>query len=101
MLKSGTPSPSEPAPKPKKSEKTSNTEGTAAFLSYIREQAAAHAEAIKEKDAVIEQKNREIADLRCTIAGLEAEIRHHRLASTPAPPAHSPEPVEPPLSNAG
>ena len=101
MLKSGTPSPSEPTPKPKKSEKTSNTEGTAAFLSYIREQATAHAEAIKEKDAVIEQKNREIADLRCTIAGLEAEIRHHRLASTPAPPAHSPEPVEPPLSNAG
>ena len=101
MLKSGTPSPSEPTPKPKKSEKTSDAEDTTSFLSYIREQATAHAEAIKEKDAVIEQKNREIADLRCTITSLEAEIRHHRLASTPAPPAHSPEPVEPPLSNAG
>ncbi len=101
MLKSGTPSPSEPSPKPKKSEKTSGAEDTAAFLSYIREQAAAHAEAIKEKDAIIEQKNREIADLRCTIAGLESELRHHRLASAPAPPARTPESVEPPLSNAG
>lgn len=101
MLKSGTPSPSEPAPKPKKNEKTSNTEGTAAFLSYMKEQVAAHAAVIKEKDAAIEQKNREIADLRCTVTRLETELRHHRLASTPAPPAYTSEPVEPPMPNAG
>ncbi len=113
MLKSGTPSPSEPTPKPKKSEKTSNAEDATSFLSYIREQATAHAQLIKEKDAVIEQKNQEIMQLRCDGARLEAENRYltnenqalhqqlgrlegdlqqYRLASAPASPSTIPAP---------
>lgn len=83
MLKSGTPSPSEPTPKPKKSEKISNTEDTTALISFIREQATAHNKAIekkeaelKEKDNIIQQQNQEIRTLDRKVARLEGENLH-------------------------
>ena len=79
MLKSTTPktdvvppSPSESSPKAKKSEKTSSTEDTAAFLTYMDKKD----QLIKEKDAIIEQKNQQIIDLKCQVTRLEGENRH-------------------------
>lgn len=104
MLKSSTPStdgatssPSEATPKTKKSEKISSTEDTTAFLAYMREQATAHTKAIKEKDAIIMQQNRQITDLKCQVTRLEGEnqhlideldrikIEHPQQSSTPQP----------------
>ena len=79
MLKSSTPntdgaspSPSESSPKAKKSEKTSSTEDTAAFLTYMDKKD----QLIKEKDAIIEQKNQQIIDLKCQVTRLEGENQH-------------------------
>ena len=79
MLKSSTPSidgattsPSEAPPISEKSEKISSAEDTTAFLAYMDKKD----QVIKEKDAIIEQKNQEITSLKCHITRLEGENRH-------------------------
>ena len=67
-----TPSPSEASPKAKKSEKISSAEDTAAFLTYMDKKD----QLIKEKDAIIEQKNQQIIDLKCQVTRLEGENQH-------------------------
>lgn len=64
-------SPIEPS-QSKKSEKTSNAVEATAFLSYMEKKD----EAIKEKDAIIEQKNQEITALKCQVTRLEGENQH-------------------------
>lgn len=96
MLKSSTPGTHEAPPKAKKSEKTSNAEDTAAFLSYMEKKD----EVIKEKDAIIEQKNQEITALKCKVTQLEGENRHlieeiNRLKAEATPqPSSTPAPQE-------
>lgn len=55
-----------------KNEKTSNAVEATAFLSYMEKKD----EAIKEKDAIIEQKNQEITALKCQVTRLEGENQH-------------------------
>ena len=120
MLKSGSPSVDGATTKAKKNEKTAGKEEDPTILTYMREQAAAHREELREKDAVIEQKNQEIRSLDRQVAqlegqnqyltaenhrltqqnsSLEAELQHYRSATFPpsatAPASASSTPVSP------
>lgn len=84
MLKSGSPSVDGVAPKAKKAEKTAGKGEDPTFFTYMREQAAAHREELREKDAAIEQKNQEIRSLDRQVAQLEGQNQYltaenHRL----------------------
>ena len=131
MLKSSTPSTDGATPKAVKSEKISgNAEDTTALISFMREQATAHREELKEKEAFIKQQNQKITDLKCEVTRLEGENRHlntenqnlhHQVerlegelqqyrpvsippssvSTPPALTASTQEPTEEPLSNVG
>ena len=84
MLKSGSPSVDGATPKTKKVEKTAGKREDPTFFTYLREQAAAHREELREKDTAIEQKNQEIRSLDRQVAQLEGQNQYltaenHRL----------------------
>ena len=84
MLKSGSPSVDGATSKAKKVEKTVGKGEDSAILTYMREQASAHREELREKDAAIEQKNQEIRSLDRQVAQLEGQNQYltaenHRL----------------------
>jgi DNA-binding transcriptional MerR regulator len=84
MLKSGSSSVDGATSKAKKAEKTANKGEDPTILTYMREQAAAHREELREKDAAIEQKNQEIRSLDRQVAQLEGQNQYltaenHRL----------------------
>ena len=84
MLKSGSPGADGATPKAKKNEKTAGKREDPTILTYMREQAAAHREELREKDATIEQKNQEIRSLDRQVAQLEGQNQYltaenHRL----------------------
>ncbi len=122
MLKSGSPNVDEVTPKAKKAEKTAGKGENPTILTYMREQAAAHREELREKDTVIEQKNQEIRTLDRQLAQLEgqnqyltaenrrltqqnsrleAELQHYRSTTFPPSGAHTPTPDTEQLSNVG
>lgn len=85
MLKTGSPSADGATTKAKKNEKTAGKGEYPTFFTYLREQAAAHREELRGKDAAIEQKNQEIRSLDRQVAQLEGQNQYltaenHRLA---------------------
>ena len=84
MLKSGSPGADGATQKAKRNEKTAGKREDPTILTYMREQAAAHREELREKDAAIEQKNQEIRSLDRQVAQLEGQNQYltaenHRL----------------------
>ena len=84
MLKSGNHGVDGATTKAKKNEKTAGKGEDPTFFTYMREQAAAHREELREKDAAIEQKNQEIRSLDRQVAQLEGQNQYltaenHRL----------------------